>query len=312
MIFNFDGKLSLGPLTLHWSTPFAARNHSVGFPGGVVREHLAEDDLPECTPVDPNSPEAGSMTDPCVDRGRAHRRNQQNFFERFGILEYKTRFSENRAGLTGKGYFIQFARVFDPITILNPIPQLLEGGLGFDADQTTYRFGANIDGDFELGRGLRLLYGAEGFYEWLPTTVVGSRQGAGVEATFPGRTTRPSCPCPARARPPGTRWRWTWPTSASSRTARSSSPSPPTAPSSAPTPRCSGGDAPSDPRRRRPRPGGADLAGQARLRSDADRLGGHRLRVHPRLARQAQLRPGLPPAGLQQHRFQLAGDLAPR
>jgi len=192
MLFDFDGKLSSGPLSLYWSIPYGTMFYSMGFPGGIVRNHLAEDDQRDpmtgqllCTPVDLRDPNAGNPNDDCIDRGRAYRRDEIDFYERYGILEYKNRFS-NRAGITAKAYFIQFVRQFDPLTILNPIPQLLEGGLGFQADLTNYRTGASLDGDVQLGDNIRLLYGGEAFHEWLPDSTVDSRQGAGVEAVFWG------------------------------------------------------------------------------------------------------------------------------
>lgn len=192
MIFNFDGKLSSGPLSLYWSIPYAQRYFSVGFPGGVVREHLPEDDQvdstgkPLCSPVDLRDPRAGDPTDACVDRGRAYRKERIDFYERYGILEYKDRFAQNRAGITAKAYFIQFVRDFDPLTILNPIPQLLEGGLAFEADFTNYRTGGSVDGDVQLADNLRLLYGAEAFHEWVPDRTTESRQGAGTQSVFWG------------------------------------------------------------------------------------------------------------------------------
>jgi outer membrane receptor protein involved in Fe transport len=189
-IFNFDGKLTSGPFSLYWSIPWAREYYSMSFPGGVVRDSLPEDTLanpdgsPACSPVAPTDPTAGNPNDMCIDRGRAARHDELDFYERYGIAEYKTRFSDNKAGLTAKGYFIQFVRQFKPLNILEPIPQLLEGGLAFDADLTNYRAGATFDGDVQLSNNVRLIYGAEAFHEWLPDTTVGSRQGAGVEATF--------------------------------------------------------------------------------------------------------------------------------
>jgi outer membrane receptor protein involved in Fe transport len=202
IIFNFNGKLTAGPLSLYWSAPFARRHKSITFPGGIIREDLVEDGLPECSDVDRNSPEAGALTDRCIDRGRAYRKNQINFYERYGIAEYRTRFRDDKAGLTAKGYFIQLVREFQPLLVLNPVPQLLEGGLGFAADLTSYRAGATFDGDVELARNVRLVYGAEGFHEWLPDTTERSRQGAGVEAVFfgPYNNALLPLPCPRTAR----------------------------------------------------------------------------------------------------------------
>jgi outer membrane receptor protein involved in Fe transport len=196
-ILNVDGKLQLGKLTLQWAVPFMHRYTSSAFNGPVAIQHLPEDNLPECTPV--------SATDPmvrngiCADRARVTRANSENFFERYGLAEYKTRFSES-AGLSVKGYFIQFVRHFDPVLVLMPVPGLIDGGLSFEVDSTGYRTGSSVDGDVELSPKLRLLYGAEGFYEWLPdgTKPGGSRQGPGPEVHFRGPydETRLPLPCP--------------------------------------------------------------------------------------------------------------------
>jgi outer membrane receptor protein involved in Fe transport len=186
MIFYFDGKLAAGPFTFLWAYPVAQRYFGVGFPGNVVREHLPEDDLPQCSQVPRSDPNVANANDSCADRARAYRSDHINFFERYGILEYKTRFAENKAGLTARGYFIQFVRDFEPLAILNPIPGFLEGGLSFNADFTNYRVGGTVDGDVELGQTLRLTYGLEAFREWLPSNVTSALQGDGIEATFEG------------------------------------------------------------------------------------------------------------------------------
>src|SRR5262249_55934592 len=113
MIFYFDGKVTAGPFSLLWAFPIAQRFFGVRFPGNVVREALHEDDLPECSQVPKTDPSAGNPNDRCSDRARTYRENRLDFYERYGILEYKTRLAENRAGLTVRGYFIQFVRTFD-------------------------------------------------------------------------------------------------------------------------------------------------------------------------------------------------------
>jgi outer membrane receptor protein involved in Fe transport len=195
-IINFDGKLALGKLTLQWSVPYVHRYQSGGFNGPLAIQDYPEDHLPQCSLVSPNDPD---VQNGCADRARVTRESSPNFFERYGLAEYKTRFSEG-AGLSIKGYFIQFVRDFDPILVLMPVPGLLDGGLIFKVDSTGYRTGSSIDGDVELGSKMRLLYGAEGFYEWLPdsTTPGGSRQGAGPEVHFygPYDEGRLPLPCP--------------------------------------------------------------------------------------------------------------------
>lgn len=204
LILSFDGKLALGPVTLSWNIPYMERNFGVTFPGAVVQEDRNEDLLAECTPTGGglDSIRAG---DHCVDRGRASRRNQINWYDRYGALEYRTRFSR-RAGLTVKGYFVQQVRTMDPIVILPPIPQLLEGGLTFFNSVYTYHAGTAFDGDVEVSNKVRVLYGGEAFYDWVADTVgdrgadVASRQGAGGEAWFPAPydLTKLPLPCPKR------------------------------------------------------------------------------------------------------------------
>jgi outer membrane receptor protein involved in Fe transport len=71
------------------------------------------------------------------------------------------------------------------MTIFTPVPGLLDGGLTFRAQGTTYRVGTSFDGDVGFGDRLQLLFGAEAFHEWLPDTSERSRQGPGPETTFP-------------------------------------------------------------------------------------------------------------------------------
>jgi outer membrane receptor protein involved in Fe transport len=205
MIFNFDGKLSIGPLNLYWSVPFALRHYSLTFSAAVLRENLPEDDLAGCDPIDRNDPTVGVLTDNCIDRGRAFRANTIANMERYGAAELKTRFSQ-KAGLNFKGYFVQFKRQFDPLAILGPLPDLLEGGIALATDITTYRGGASFDGDVELPGKLRLSYGGEAFHEWLPDRTQRSRQGAGSEGTFrsPYDLTRLPFVCPYAAEWNGT------------------------------------------------------------------------------------------------------------
>jgi outer membrane receptor protein involved in Fe transport len=200
MIFNFDGKLTLGPLNLYWSVPFALRYYSLTFSGAVVRENLPEDDLPGCTPLDRNDPLVGNFDDDCIDRGRAFRKNRIDNLERYAAAELKTRFSQ-KAGLNFKGYFVQFVRAFEPLAILGPLPDTLEGGIALQTNITTYRGGATIDGDVELPGRFRLSYGAETFHEWLPDRTSESRQGAGSEGRFyaPYDTNRLPFVCPFAA-----------------------------------------------------------------------------------------------------------------
>ncbi len=177
-ILNFDGKLALGALTLQWAIPFQQRYFGMGFAGNFAVQDLAEDDLPECMGADPES-----ITDRCYDPARAARISRINFLDRYGLAEYKARFSDT-AGVSVKGYFIQFVRNFDPLLVLMPLPGILEGGLAFTARSTIYRAGSSVDGHAEISETFRLLYGVEAFHEWVEDSTDGSRGGAGIESTF--------------------------------------------------------------------------------------------------------------------------------
>ncbi|MEZ4363527.1 MAG: TonB-dependent receptor [Kofleriaceae bacterium] len=183
-VFNFNGKLSLGKLQLRFSYPLGERHNPVGLSGNPIQSTLPNDSM--CT---------GDNPDPmmCLDPEKRGRDVQVNYWDRYAVGEYRTRFAEDRAGLSVKGYLVQFVREFAPLQILapsqftNPVTMNsveLQGGLGFAVDNTSYRAGGAIDGDAELSRNLRLLYGAEGFSEWKPINTTRSRQGEGTEATF--------------------------------------------------------------------------------------------------------------------------------
>lgn len=204
VIFNFDGKLSVGKFNLYWAYPYMERYFGFTFPGALVLEDYQEDRLRdangmlECTSTGRNDPVVFSP-DRCIDRGRAARQNAINWYERYGILEWRDRFSRT-AGATAKAYFIEFRRKFEALQILPPVPSLLEGGLSFEVDGTNYRAGASFDGDVELSKKVRLLYGGEAFNDWWPdtTTPGGSRQGAGTQVIFwgPYDLSKLPLPCP--------------------------------------------------------------------------------------------------------------------
>lgn len=188
---NFFAKIILGKLQLRVQAPFVERHAALGFPGFVTRKDLPEDrNCPDDGVFDPD--------DDCLDRGRRARDNQLNFFDRYAVAEYDTRLAGGRAGANFKAYIVQFVRSFDHLGVLAPIPQLLEGGLSFKFDGTTYRTGGAFDGDVELPSNVRLNYGAEAFREFAPNNVERSRQGDGIEAEFIGPYVleRLPLPCP--------------------------------------------------------------------------------------------------------------------
>jgi outer membrane receptor protein involved in Fe transport len=102
-----------------------------------------------------------------LDPTGAARRSRSDSFDRYVVAEYRARFAHDRAGITARVYGQQFVRNLYPLQVLDPSPQVV-GGLAFDGDFTSYRAGGEIDGDAELARGLRLLYGGEAFREWEP------------------------------------------------------------------------------------------------------------------------------------------------
>jgi hypothetical protein len=192
-MFNVFVKLTLGgKTTLRLMVPYQERHLPMGFPGVVVREHLAEDDRPECQ----EGPDIDD--DGCLDQRKASRDNYFNNFDRYAVLEYRTRLAGGKAGVSAKLYATQFVREFKQIQVLSPIETLLEGGLAFRFNGTTYRGGMAIDGDFEAGKRSRILYGVEAFHEMAPNDVDRSRQGDGVEAEFiaPYIIERLPIPCP--------------------------------------------------------------------------------------------------------------------
>ena len=184
-IFNFDGKLQLGKLTLQVAVPYMKRYVGVGFNEPVTRQDLPDDVLPECSQLDPTDPQVGAPGDRCLDRGHASRYTLTNNYERFLLAEWRSRYSES-AGVSVKGYLIQFVRGFDRLNILPPVPGLLQGGLTFGVDLATYRAGGSLDSDITLSDRFRVLYGVEAFHEWLPDNTSQSRQGPGREVRFFG------------------------------------------------------------------------------------------------------------------------------
>jgi outer membrane receptor protein involved in Fe transport len=174
LVVNLDGKLTMGKLQLRVSAPFGTMYNPLGFPGVPVRDQM-------------------DINDP---NGHA-RKNGYNELDRYAVLEYRTRFAHDKASITARTYFQQFDRDFHPLYFLSPSP-LIVGGAAFDTNLSSYRTGAQLDGDVELTRKARLLYGAEVFHEWKPDDTSRSIQGKGTEADFlsPDDLTRLPIPCP--------------------------------------------------------------------------------------------------------------------
>jgi outer membrane receptor protein involved in Fe transport len=186
-LFNLHGKATYGNLQLRVHYPFIERYAPMGFPGVVSQEEIPGDVLRDENGdlVCPNEEPIFDPTDMCFDKGRASRNSQPNFADRYAVLEYRTRLAGGRAGVSMKAYAVDFYRDFASVYSVSP-SSLVEGGLSFSADPTSYRAGAQVDGDVELPRNARLLYGVEAFHEWAPDQTTRSRQGAGAEAIFHG------------------------------------------------------------------------------------------------------------------------------
>ncbi len=201
--FNLGGKLRVGDATVEVSVPFAERQSPIGFPGTVIQEDLPEDTL--------RDPETGELlcpfeepyfdpTDQCIDKGRRARENEITLFDRYVVGRYQRRFASGRAGIDIKTYGVQFARLQNHIGITAPVPSLLEGGISTRVPFISYRVGTSIDNDIELPSNARLLLGVEAFHEWLRETAERTRQGPGIESSFPGpyQLERLPLPCPQR------------------------------------------------------------------------------------------------------------------
>jgi outer membrane receptor protein involved in Fe transport len=144
-IVTLDGKLTYDKFQLRAFVPFAHMYKPFGFSGEPVRD--------TCKSGDPIDPTCAANT------------NRSDTFDRYVVGEYRTRFAHDKAGITARVYGQQFVRNFQPLQVLAP-SSLLNGGLDFYTDLTSYRVGGAIDGDVEAARQFRILYGAEAFREW--------------------------------------------------------------------------------------------------------------------------------------------------
>jgi outer membrane receptor protein involved in Fe transport len=187
-LFNLHGKATMGNLQLRVHYPIVERYVPMGFPGSVSQETIPGDSARDPVTGELLCPDEEPYLDPtgqCFDKHRASRNGQLDFLDRYAVLEYRTRLAGGRAGVTVKAYAVDFQRHF--ATVLSVAPSaLVQGGLSFDVDVSAYRTGGQIDGDVELPRNARLLYGMEAFHEWAPDNTRRSRQGAGTEAVFRG------------------------------------------------------------------------------------------------------------------------------
>jgi len=210
-IFNLTGKVEVGDkFNISFSAPFVDRVTALSIVGFTSREDQISDQLDACQPdtiADPTM-----VPGQCADPFRRNRQNEVDWYDRYAAAEYRTRFADGKAGVTARTYFSQFVRDFPSFLIAAPEKSAIgfEGLTGGTAllpdggvtsfDGTNYRAGMNVDSDVELPGNIRLLLGAEAFYEWYPggATAGGSIGGEGILATFlaplPNQNIQP---CPA-------------------------------------------------------------------------------------------------------------------
>lgn len=176
MLGTIDGKLAYGDLQLRVWYPFGQKYNPAGLSGQPVRSTLPQDGM--CTT------DTSAATD-CFDPKGVTRANKIDVFDRYAVLEYRTRFAREKAGITARAYFQNFVRDIDPLQVLSPSDGL-KGGVAVAADEASYRIGAAIDGDVELLPQLRVLYGGEMFREWAPNTVTNALGGPGTQSELVG------------------------------------------------------------------------------------------------------------------------------
>ncbi|MDB4953071.1 MAG: TonB-dependent receptor [Myxococcales bacterium] len=189
MIVNLNAKVTYDKLQIRVSYPMGEMYKPMGLSGEPVRNGNTDPRWPQdCT--------SGTCKDivfdtSAIDPTSASKKNRSDTFDRYAVAEYR------QGGVTARAYMIEFVRGFAPLQVLAP-SQLIQGGLSFGANLTSYRYGGALDGDFELGHKARVLYGAEGFREWMNVDTTTSRQGAGAQSNFgaPDDLTRLPILCP--------------------------------------------------------------------------------------------------------------------
>ncbi len=191
LLVNLNGKLSVGKLQVRVSYPFGAKQQYATLAGTPIRSTIPGD-----AACSVENPPVG-----CIDPLGTSREFQADAFDRYAVAEYRTRFAKGKAGLTAKAYFVEFARGFSPLQILAPSP-LVVGGANFIVDNTSYRAGANIDGNVQAAKALRIQYGVEAFSEWKPVdTDRALGTGSQVVFTGPQPITRLPLLCPRKYEP---------------------------------------------------------------------------------------------------------------
>jgi outer membrane receptor protein involved in Fe transport len=142
---DLSGKISYDKLQLRVSIPFGKMYKPLGLSGNPSVDQ-------------PNA----------ADPMNVSQENRSDQFDRYAVLEYHSRFAHDKASVTAHAYAQQFIRGFMPLQVLTP-STAIPGGLSFDSTIIAYRAGAAVDGDVELTKELRVLYGGEAFHEWKPS-----------------------------------------------------------------------------------------------------------------------------------------------
>ncbi|MEP6859560.1 MAG: TonB-dependent receptor [Deltaproteobacteria bacterium] len=142
---DLSGKITYDKLQLRVSIPFGKMYKPFGLSGNPS--------IDQPNPFDPMN---------------VSQLNRSDQFDRYAVLEYHSRFAHDKASVTAHAYAQQFIRGFMPLQVLTP-STAIAGGLSFDSTIIAYRAGAAVDGDVELTKELRVLYGGEAFHEWKPS-----------------------------------------------------------------------------------------------------------------------------------------------
>jgi outer membrane receptor protein involved in Fe transport len=154
-MWNLDGKLSYGAVTLLWLWSQGEMHTPGTFPLGIVQRNA------------PPGPWGGNdQNDPL----RLGRDSRFGIFDRFAALEYRDRSANLRLGLDTKAYVEQSVVDLTDFMFLPP-SELLPGGGSFNALPNGQRVGATVDADVALPYSNRLLLGGEAFYEWIDHTL---------------------------------------------------------------------------------------------------------------------------------------------
>src|SRR5262245_15242779 len=132
-VYNVDGKISAGPLSLYWLWSDGELRWGGTFPIGAL------------------APVPGGNFDP----NGTSKDNVVNRFDRVVALEYRSR---DRIGIDAKAYLTETFFQFGPLLFF-PASSLVQGGVVGETAASPFRLGMTLDSDFTLGAGNRVLWG---------------------------------------------------------------------------------------------------------------------------------------------------------